>query len=518
VGTELELKLAIPAVDMAWVALHPLVIARSTGPWTTRRMVARYFDTPDRQLAQAGIALRLRQENGRWVQTVKTSSGTALALSRRGEWETPVRGPAFDWDHLATTPLRDLPGWSGLAAQLREQFVTRFTRRSVCLQLSPDTRAELSLDRGEVRCGRGDAARCEAICELELELTAGDPRELWRLTSALAEVITLMPLGVSKAERGHALAQGTRPQPCKARPVPLATGTPLARALADTLTSPLEALIHNLRHATSDEPEFVHQARVALRRIRATLGAAAPWVPGGRAARQVRRVAAGLRRLGRQLGAARDLDVLLDETLPALAGREGPTAESALGVVRARALAARAAAYAELISAQAAPACGALLLHLEQLLFELAQPEARVDVPLEADDALLHLLRQQHRRVFRVAGDLMHLNARQRHRLRIAVKRLRYLWDLVPQIPGQEDRAGYSDALGAVQAALGSIHDAAVARQLLQSLQATGRLVAAARRREARTLRHGLPDVAHALARLKLAGGPWRRHLARPTC
>src|SRR5690606_24318091 len=63
---ERELRLHVPQSARA-------AIGRALRAQKARRILlqARYFDTPGRELAQAGIALRLRREGRRWVQTVK---------------------------------------------------------------------------------------------------------------------------------------------------------------------------------------------------------------------------------------------------------------------------------------------------------------------------------------------------------------------------------------------------------------------------------------------------------------
>src|SRR6266853_763732 len=89
---EIELKLAVP--DAAREALRQRLAAYGSQPMLTLDSV--YFDTADRLLASQRAALRVRRiGNGprpRWVQTFKTNDAPA-ALSRRGEWQTPLQGP-----------------------------------------------------------------------------------------------------------------------------------------------------------------------------------------------------------------------------------------------------------------------------------------------------------------------------------------------------------------------------------------------------------------------------------------
>ncbi len=83
---EIEFKFLIPAHRLEGVEA-----ALQQGPFTACRMEAHYFDTPGGDLARHGIAWRVRNEGGAWVQTVKTLGDGPLA---RGEHNAPVPRPA----------------------------------------------------------------------------------------------------------------------------------------------------------------------------------------------------------------------------------------------------------------------------------------------------------------------------------------------------------------------------------------------------------------------------------------
>lgn len=213
---EIELKLALPPAAVRRLRRHPLFIAAAPlGP--SRVLDNRYLDTPARELAAAGIALRTRRDGRLWLRTVKIAARSVNGLSRRPEWEVPC--PADP--HPASLDFSDVDVASvgrrlaRHAPALREVFATRFRRETRRLRIGDGVSILLMLDRGEIRAGR----RREPICELELELERGRASDLRRLAATLCAELPLRPEDRSKAERGHALAAPpTRPARTPSRP------------------------------------------------------------------------------------------------------------------------------------------------------------------------------------------------------------------------------------------------------------------------------------------------------------
>ena len=259
-----------------------------------------YFDTPDQRLHRARAALRVRRIEvdgapARWVQTLKTAPTATGGLSQRGEWETPLASRALDLAALQATP-----AWSALDPdgtlwpQLAPVFVTEATRSVREVEGENGARIELVLDIGRVRtmaAGEGDAAASGsgrkkahsgqgskakaaatagqevALCELELELLAGQPEALFALADQIAQHIAVLPASVSKAERGWRLLEGTTHAPRRARLPSLTRATPVSAAAAAVLAEALGQFLDNLGGILqSDGPELVHQARVGWRR------------------------------------------------------------------------------------------------------------------------------------------------------------------------------------------------------------------------------------------------------------
>ncbi|SDM06430.1 CYTH domain-containing protein [Franzmannia pantelleriensis] len=240
---EIELKLALDHDGFAALPALPLL---ATGAEPRRSLVNTYFDTPEGDLERAKVALRIRQVGERCLQTLKTSGAGSGGLSQRGEWEWPIDGPDLDLVGLAALPpMRDLD--AATLDALAPRFRTDFQRRTWQLKWH-DSHIELALDRGEIVAG----SRQAEICELELELKAGEVAALWQLAETLAEQVALRPAQTSKAARGAALGanQWTLPEDDTS-----------PRACFDRSMAALDA------YRDSHQPAFIETARDALARL-----------------------------------------------------------------------------------------------------------------------------------------------------------------------------------------------------------------------------------------------------------
>jgi len=194
---EIELKLILPRKLLPSLRRHPLVAgAAKIGQSMT--LDNTYFDTADMALQKQKIALRIRRHRRRQLQTVKCASVSTGGLSSRPEWEQPFSG-TFDFSNVASAKVRKLLRHH--QAELTAVFSTRFKRETRRYRADDGGDILLMIDTGEVSA----AQRRAPICELELELQQGEPRDLLRLACRLAETLPLLPSDISKAERGYRL-------------------------------------------------------------------------------------------------------------------------------------------------------------------------------------------------------------------------------------------------------------------------------------------------------------------------
>ena len=204
---ETEIKLRVSRETLAALREHPLLKKRNKSGWERRELFNQYFDTPERDLAAAKVALRLRRDGEEVIQTLKTRGTSVAGLSERNE---------YDWNLAkAKLDLKKLDGecWPEQLADLDKKtikpvFTTDFVRERAEIAWGRGKARvviEAALDLGKVIVGK----QSEEICELELELREGDPAALLELAAELAEKLPLMPCDISKAERGYRLSDPT---------------------------------------------------------------------------------------------------------------------------------------------------------------------------------------------------------------------------------------------------------------------------------------------------------------------
>ncbi len=425
---EIELKLALPEEQQQ--RFRNLPYLNQAVSCQSGFLLNRYYDTPRLDLQRHGVALRCREQAGQWIQTVKCAGNTSGGLSSRPEWETEFKGE-FDFSLIEDTAVRALLELPEIRNALSILFETRFQRTTWRFESLPDCALLLMLDEGEIR----SADRRSPISEIEIELalkheplvTSRHLDALFSLAQSLGSQLPLLPNAQSKAERGYRLFHDMKIEPRKARAVdlkgcssPLHAFQRVAQECLDHLQSNHEAALCN------DHPEFIHQMRIATRRLRSAQRFFSPWLP--LPALEVRENS--LRHLAGQLGNVRNLDVLMEDILAPAMNKLPPTpALKALNQhIRQQAHLARLQARKHLQSVQHAQ----FMLHMTRLLHQDIQtwkPEGAETVA-GAEESLATLLRPALKRglkkLRRLARSVCLDDPASLHRLRIAVKRLRH--------------------------------------------------------------------------------------------
>ncbi|WP_153108835.1 CYTH and CHAD domain-containing protein [Propionivibrio limicola] len=472
--TEIELKLRLSPAEARQLIKHRLLVAT---PGQKFRLFNTYYDTPDSDLRKQCIALRLRRKGwSSWLITVKGSDPNGGALAQRREWEAPTQPGVFDLSIVTDEGLREFLECK--RALLQPVFSTDFTRITWRLERARAV-VEVALDRGEIKPADGggkSSVSSEPICELELELLSGDsPDALFEIAIELAQDFELHPEILSKAERGYLLAGSEMSQPAKAVCSPInsdMSAVDAFRAIA------LSCVLHLQRNEggaiAGSQPEYLHQARVAIRRLRSAFKVFAPVLMPAFIDVYAPRWGASASRLG----GARDWDVFLSETLAPL--EDAFPANPDLAALRT---------HAETAQGQAQAAARIALKEKEysQLLLAFLAALFRVEPPtIEQVDArpVANLHKFASRRLARRAGVIERIinergkmSAERRHQLRIAFKKLRYALDFFAPILGGRRLVAYQASLSALQDLLGTLNDQETASRLIMEMQPEGKSV-----------------------------------------
>ena len=215
------------------------------------------------------------------------------------------------------------------------------------------------------------------------------------------------------------------------------------RALADSLPAVLDA-----------EPEGVHQARVASRRVREALPVVLAQAPAGRSA-TLRR---SFRRVTRALGPLREIDVTLHLLGEVTRGDE--RSGEALSDLHHRLVAERGVRRDEMLARLDEIDFESLVGRIERLMDARADESDEARALPTAIEGTLGLRVARRVRALELdverAGSLYAIEAL--HRVRIAIKKLRYVLELAHEMRRLRSRRPIT-VLRDAQAALGQLHD-----------------------------------------------------------
>lgn len=460
---EIELKLCFSPSRLREVMALPL-LSPVRGS-VNRKLTATYFDTPTLELQRRGIALRVRREGRRWVQALKGGGTAVSGLHQRLEIENVLRGPHPDVSILPRNPLTKILRSRKVADTLVPVLRTEIMRFLRLLEPTPGVLIEVAIDRGVIRSGR----RREQVCEIELELKNGPVGALFELAQQLAQTVPLRLEHRSKAGRGYDLFRGAVATPVKAAPVvltPEMTGGQCFLAIAAVA---LEQVHANERGVLDlKDPEYLHQMRVGIRRLRSAFSLFRD-VLGEAAAPQ----ASALRAIADALGPARDWDVFVTETLPMVrpALSAHVAAEAFETACRKCWLSARVAAKKSIKSIN----YNNSMIVLGGWLAALGSDTGDAALQRPARDCAVQILAARHARVLKRGRHLERRTAAELHRLRIAVKQLRYAAEFFSSLFPARSMAALRDRLVSLQDILGRINDAAAVQPLLGTAVADDR-------------------------------------------
>lgn len=484
---EIELKLLVDRADLSVLAEHLKDLPAAFSGLESRWLDSRYFDTADRRLAKRQVSLRVRRVGDEYIQTLKARGEGQGAHIERGEWECPVEGPEPMLERITDPEALDQLGLV-LPEELELVFSSEVERRLMLVEQpvpgAPPAIIEVAFDDGQVitTAGGPDAgdpdsgrpARREPVAEVELELKAGPVRGLYLLLQQLRQWAPLAISVTNKAARGYRLADGMVPEAVKATRPALDSAMTAGEALGAILENCTGQWLQNVAPARDGRDiEGVHQLRIAVRRCRSALSLFADGIGRDQQAAWSGRLKAVIG----ATGSARELDVFLAETLPAIAAAAPDDDADALTAVASRAEAERQAAYNELRRFLDSREHADLTLDWSgwvalEAWHEAASIDGRQVLAAPVQDLARRVLDKRHKRVKKLGRNFAELSDAERHEVRLALKKLRYGVEFLGDLfPGKVAKR-YGKAAAKVQDILGRLNDQAETRDLLERLAA----------------------------------------------
>jgi triphosphatase len=324
----------------------------------------------------------------------------------------------------------------------------------------------MALNEGEVCAGRQSAP----ISELELELKHGKAGDLFKLAREMGKLAPATLSLKSKSERGYDLIEDAAAQAARTDKILLRRGVNTMDAFRTIGRSVLRHIVANEAAVKRSDSEGVHRMRIGLRRLRAAISLFSKLFDD----RETERVKAELKWLANELAPARDLDVFVRNEIEPLRSASPPRGMKELaGTLRSR----RDAAFGKASVAIESRRYRSLLLDTLQWLetgdwAKRARHYKHWPIELFAAD----ILARRTRKAIKKAKRIRQLDSRQRHKLRIAVKKLRYATDFFgPVFAGRTAKKRLPDfkaRLTDLQDRLGALNDIKVHQKLAPKLVA----------------------------------------------
>lgn len=478
---EREVKLAATA-GMVVPDFSDVLPGVIIGPISTLQLDAVYYDTPTLSLARSGVTLRSRtgEPGSIWTLKVPASVG-GLGLSRHElTFDAPI--------DAVPTAAREAARAYTRAQLLGPVARVRTERRQFALEIDGQAFATVCDD---AVVAEGAAEPVTVFREIEVEVAPGssdlDAFEIVvdHLRSAGCHPDETLVPKVVRALGARALDP---PDVCVTAIGKHATA---AMVVCHALSRSVAQLIgHHAGVRIGDDPEDLHQFRVASRRIRSDLRTFAPLLDGD----WVARLREELAWLGTEVGIGRDADVLTDRLRSQIALL--PVEDSEAGERLLQRLADTIERAGEhVVMTLSSDRYIALLDSLVEAAHDphfATKPRGLAD--RSGRSICANLVRKPWRRLSNAVDALTEDSADTAlHRVRILSKRVRYAAEAVAPLYGRDARR-FASAIAEVQSVLGDHHDTTTAetwlRQAAKALPSTrlvvGELIAFERQDRAR--------------------------------
>jgi triphosphatase len=465
-GREVEWQLA--STDLAavrrWLDNHGTIDGLVLEPQSTLQIFDTYFDTDDWRFYRAGFALRIRSEAGKSEATLKSLRSSSTEMANRREVSETLDTSQSESIAQSKGPVGVRVHAVSGAHALQPLFEVHTSRQRYAVHAANDEQplGEIALD--ETVISRPQGKPQTSMQRVEVEALTDSYEPLQALVKTLRSDCSLESASESKFSQGLK-SMGLAPAPAPE----------FETTAVDSSMRVDEVAVANLRRYLSawnlhepgarmgDDPEELHDLRVAGRRLDAILRQFSTYLPTS-----LVRIRPTFKKLLRALGDARDLDVALQE-LEAFKRALAEDDRTTLEPLERHLVAERSRARTRMLSVLDS---SAVRKDLEKLTLAVAQPSGLVPdvLPTPAVNAVPELIRSRYKKVRKGASRLTPDSSMEAyHAVRSRVKKLRYALESVSVLFGKP--AGEMvRSLRRWQEKLGEQQDADVAGRRLQAL------------------------------------------------
>jgi triphosphatase len=476
---EVEWQFEASDLDLveSWLEEHPSASSLAVVREATKELLDTYYDTEDWRFYRAGYALRVRRDGESLEATMKSLTPAEGALRQRREICEPLESSLVTPKGTGG-PVGERVRKVAGARDLRPLFEVRTRRRIFALRPerpsadrvvedasgnirrygTETTLGEVSLDETVISADGGAATRLNRI-----EVEVASDADLEEFVGELREALELRPTETSKFRSGLAAA-GLEPEAAPdLGPTEVDASMSAAEVAFAVLRRHFAVMLANEPGVRlGEDPEDLHDMRVATRRLRATLKLYSDALP-----KRAERYERDLRYVANALGEVRDLDVHL-ERLAGEASRDGEILQEVIAVLKENRVGARRNMLQTLDSDR-----------YERFVSSFSGTLRRGRSPAPTRpilEAAPELVRRRYRKVRRAADRLAGDSSPEEfHDLRKKGRRLRYALEPLQGIYGKPAEKMIK-LLKEIQDDLGEHQDFVVAMELMEELGSDGDL------------------------------------------
>jgi triphosphatase len=465
-GREVEWQLACTDLGSVrrWLADHGTIDGLVLEPRSTLRIFDTYLDTDDWRIHRAGFALRIRSGSGKSEATLKSLHSAGAEAADRRELSETLENPESESIRQLTGPVGTRVHAVSGARALLPLFEVRTSRQRFAVRREDEAQqlGEIALDQTVISRPHGEPRT--SMQRVEVEALTGAHEQLQSLVKTLRSDCALETASDTKYSQGlKSVGLAPVAAPNFAPTVVDASMTVEEVALANLRRYLSAWHLHEPGARLGDDPEELHDLRVAGRRLDAVLRLFSPYLPAS-----LLKIRPTLKTVLRALGSARDLDVALIE-LEAFRGGLPESEQESIEPLKRHLAAESDRARARMLSVLDSVS---VQKNLQELTTLLTVPPAASQQP--SPELALHaapeLIRRRYRKL-RKGADLLKPDSSMKayHEVRGRVKKLRYALEAVSDIYGKPADAMLR-TLRRWQERLGVQQDAAVASGRLKAL------------------------------------------------